>query len=216
MRRGVLALALASACCFAPGGPAFPADFLKPLPPEYLKKVDLKVRRQENDWVKILQSFAFEQTPEEFFHKKSDDRVVIVHKETAKVMGERENFRWLQVEVQFRRYCMATKKKPPEGRLKEYLGGDPKTTWELFWAEILSPDIETIVPMFRCDDRTEVFATFYDEEGKELGTKGALAFAYLIDEGLDRRKMEMLPGEKTYVWFSVPDKAAYWYEWVAK
>jgi len=216
MRRGVLALALASACWVASGGPAFPGDFLKPLPPEYLKKVDLKVRRQENDWVKVLQSFAFEQTPEEFFHKKSDDRVVIVHKETAKVMGERENFRWLQVEVEFQRYCMATKKKPPEGRLKKYLGGDPKTTWELFWAEILSPDIETIVPMFRCDDRAEVFATFYDEDGRELSTKGALAFAYLIDEGLDRRKMEMLPGEKTYVWFSVPDKAVYWYEWVAK
>lgn len=216
MRSIFLVIALTCACCIAPGGLAFPGDFLKPLPPEYLKRVDLKVRRQENDWVKILQSFAFEQTPEEFYHKKSDDRVVIVHKETAKVMGERENFRWLQVEVEFERYCMATKKKPPEGQLKKYLGGDPKTTWELFWAEILSPDIETIVPMFRCDDETEVFATFYDGGGKELSTKGALAFAYLIDEGLDRRKMEMFPGEKTYVWFSVPDKAVYWYEWVSK
>jgi len=216
MRSGFLALALACLYCFAPGGAAFSEDFLKPLPPEYLKKVNLKARRQENEWVRITQSFAFEQTPEDFYHKSSDDRIVVVHKQTAKVMGERENFRWLQVEVQFLRYCTATKKKPPEGRLGKYRGSDPKTMWELFWADILSPDIDSIVPMFRCDDRTEVFATFYDQDGRELNTKGALAFAYLIDEGLDRRKMEMLPGDKTYVWFSVPDKAVYWYEWVPK
>jgi len=216
MRSGFLALVLACVYCFALAGRASSDDFLRPLPPEYLKKVNLKARRQENDWVKILQSFAFEQTPEEFFHKNSDDRTVIVHKQTAKAMGERENFRWLQVEIQFLRYCMATKKAPPEGRLGKYQDSDPKTSWELFWADILAPDIESIVPMFRCDHRTEVFATFYDQEGKELNTHGELAFAYLVDPGLDRRKMEMLPGEKTYVWFSVPDKAVYWYEWVPK
>jgi len=216
MRSGFLAFVLVCVYCLTPGSPPFSGDFLRPLPPEYLKKINLTARRQENDWLKITQSFAFEQTPEEFFHTGSDDRMVVVHKQTAKIMGERENFRWLQVEVQFLRYCMATKKKPPEGRLGKYRGSDPKTTWELFWADILSPDIDSIVPMFRCDDRTEVFATFYDEKGKELNTKGALAFAYIVDEAQDERKMEMLPGDKTYVWFSVPDKAAYWYEWVSK
>jgi len=216
MRTGFPALALACLYCLTVGSPAFSEDFLRPLPPEYLKKVNFKDRRQENDWLRITQSFAFEQTPEEFYHKGSDDRLVIVHKQSARVMGERENLRWLQVEVQFLRYCEATKKKPPEGRLAKYRGSDPKTMWELFWADILAPDIDSIVPMFRCDDRTEVYATFYDQEGRELSTKGALAFAYVIDQDQDKRKMEMLPGEKTYVWFSVPDKAVYWYEWVSK
>lgn len=216
MRNSFQVLVMACVWCLTTWGLAFPEDFLRPLPPEYLKKVDLRERRQENEWLKVTQSFAFEQTPEEFFHKKSDDRAVIIHKQTAKVLGERENFRWLQVEVQFLRYCVATKKKPREGRLAKYKGNDPKTTWELFWADVLAPDIDSIVPMFRCDDRTEVFATFYDPQGQEIATKGALAFAYLIDEDMDERKMEMLPDEKTYVWFSVPDKAAYWYEWVLK
>lgn len=211
-----LALVLVCVCCLAFVKPSCSEDFLRPLPPEFLRKVNLRARCQENDWLKITQSFAFEQTPEEFFHKGSDDRTVVIHKQTAKVMGERENFRWLQVEVRFLRYCAATKKKPPEGRLARYRGSDPKTMWELFWADVLSPDIDTIVPMFRCDDQTEVFASFYDRQGREIGTKGALAFAYLVDEDLDRRKMEMLPGEKTYVWFSVPDRAIYWYEWVSK
>jgi hypothetical protein len=215
MKNGFLALALACAYCFTPGGLAAFDDFLKPLPPEYLKRVDLKVRRQDNDWVKIIQSFAFEQTPEEFFHEGSDDRTVIVRKQTARVMGERENFRWLQVEVQFLRHCTAAKKKPRAGRFARYQGSDPKTTWELFWADILSPDIDSIVPAFRCDAGTEVFATFYDRDGEELDTKGAFAFAYLIDADLERRKMVMSPGEKTYVWFSVPDDAVYWYEWVS-
>ena len=216
MKNGFLALALACAYCLTTGGPAHPEDFLRPLPPEYLKRVDLKVRRQDNDWVKITQSFAFEQTPEEFFHEGSDDRTVIIRKQAARVMGERENFRWLQVEVQFLRHCMATKEKPRKGRFAKYRGSDPKTTWELFWGDILSPDIDSIVPGFRCDPGTEVFATFYDQDGAELDTKGAFAFAYLVDPDLDRRKMEMVPGEKTYVWFSVPDEAVYWYEWVAK
>lgn len=215
MKNGFLALVLTCVYCLTPGGPAFSEDFLGPLTPEYLKKVDLKVRRQDNDWLKITQSFAFEQTPEEFFHEGSDDRAVIVRKQAARAMGERENFRWLQVEVQFLRLCVATKKKPRAGRFAKYRGSDPKTTWELFWADILSPDIDSIVPMFRCDAGTEVFATFYGKDGGELDTKGAFAFAYLIDADLERRKMEMLPGEKTYVWFSVPDEAVYWYEWVA-
>ena len=216
MKNGLLALALACVFCFTLVSLALSEDFLGPLPPEYLKKVDLKVRRQDNDWVKIIQSFAFEQTPEEFFHEGSDNRTVIVRKQTAKVMGERGNFRWLQVEVQFLRPCTATKKEPRGGRFVKYRGSDPKTTWELFWADIFSPDIDSIVPAFRCDPGTEVFATFYDRDGSELDTKGAFAFAYLIDPDIDRRKMEMAPGERTYVWFSVPDEAVYWYEWVAK
>lgn len=216
MKNGFLALALTCACCFAPGSLALSEDFLKPLPPQYLKRVDLKVRRQDNDWVKIIQSFAFEQTPEEFFHEGSDDRTVIVRKQTARVMGERENFRWLQVEVRFLRHCTATKTKPREDRFAKYHGSDPKTTWELFWADILSPDIDSIIPAFRCDADAEVFATFYDQDGGELDTKGAFAYAYLVDADLDRRKMEMMPGETTYVWFSVPDEAVYWYEWVDK
>jgi hypothetical protein len=75
-------------------------------------------------------------------------------------------------------------------------------------------DIE--LPRFRCDYRLRIFVTFLTKEGLEIKTMDEIPYALLLDGNSGKRKTEMLPGERMYVTFLIPDKAKSWKVWVPK
>ena len=75
---------------------------------------------------------------------------------------------------------------------------------------------DLFLPQFRCDYRTKIFATFFSNRGVEIATESTIPWALLLDSSSDRRKTEMVPGETSFVTFSIPDNASNWHIWVPK
>jgi hypothetical protein len=71
------------------------------------------------------------------------------------------------------------------------------------------------IPQFRCDNKIKVFVTFLSA-GNELETVGIIPVAQLINDKFDDKKTLMVSGERTSVFFSIPDKADSWDVWVPK
>jgi hypothetical protein len=68
------------------------------------------------------------------------------------------------------------------------------------------------MPKFRCDYRIKVFPTFYSSIGYEIETQGEIPSAGFKES----QKIEMLPGENTFVTFIIPDEADSWHVWVPR
>jgi hypothetical protein len=224
----VLGSCLMSAAVAFSAGASTPLP--KPLPAKYQANINKAVQLQENEWVKISDAWVDEQTPAEALHLKSDD----------KGFEGMPNFRYLHVQIQFLKPCRASTTGPapdltgsPEAQAVFMIGlinyamnhNEPKERIDAAFREYekhcskhgidsgkLMMDVG--VPRFRCDYRTKLFAVFFDANGIELNTDSKIPIALLIND--NDRQTEILPGEKTYVKFSVPDKAVYWFVWVPK
>jgi hypothetical protein len=176
--------------------------------------INPKVQLQENEWVKVVDSFSYELTPEEFFGKSSDDSIVRMEKDYRRKWGESANFRIIGVDIQFLKPCRASREGPGAAEEQAEQRFLYKETIMEQLSERVGVSMEQPAELrFRCDYRTKTFVTFYDKHGREIKTDGEMPKA-LNDSG--PTKMEMFPGEKTYVSFIVPEKAAYWYVWVPK
>jgi len=76
--------------------------------------------------------------------------------------------------------------------------------------------IDLNIPRFKCDYRNKVFASFYSAKGSEIETRGEYPIAYWTDSNQTKRKIEMLPGETTYVTMYIPKEVKSWEIWVPK
>jgi hypothetical protein len=152
-------------------------------------------------------------------------------------MVKRENFRNLHIKIQFLKPCNATTRmdtisEKPLSRIEEDIAvglliakavdsGNIKEGNKII-PELLKkyPEYyerivtDMLVPIFRCDYRIKVFATFFSAGGYEIKTDGSIPIALWISE--NKRKKEMLPGETTYVSFLIPDDAESWKVWLPK
>jgi len=117
-RKSFLIATLVFGYCLIIVAVVFSVDAIKPLPRQYMKNINQKVQLQENEWVKIVDSSVYEETPEEVFHKQSDDPFIIEHKQDAKKRGYPVNGLRLQVKIQFFHYCMATTLPAPKSNLR--------------------------------------------------------------------------------------------------
>lgn len=206
-----------------------------PLRKEHLSSINPDVQLQDNGWIRIVNQFVKEQTPEEYFRKEKDDPILKSFK--GKI------FKQLHVKIQFLKPCKATtkdeewRKRNPnvslsnlaaeeaqislakglivllqqEGKKKEAeeLLAATEKKYSNFWADY-------VFLKFRCDYRTKVFAIFFSSKGYEIETMSEIPIALLVDEFSQERKTEMLPGEATYVTFLIPDDATSWEVWVPK
>jgi hypothetical protein len=162
-------------------------------------KINQNVQLKENEWTKIVKDFYHEETIGEFNKKHG----------LKKMEGPINNelMRSVIVLVQFLKPCKATSKnddlrsKYSDKSIPDYeLGG-------MF-------SLENMTPRYKCDYRTKIFVTFYDKSGVELDTIGSQPMAPFGED--EKRKYEILPGEKVFDVFSVPSGAAYYYSWVPK
>ena len=87
----------------------------------------------------------------------------------------------------------------------------------------MDPDLDRIIdeyylfPKYACDYRNNIFVSYYNSLGTEIKTEKQLPFVRRGDEINGKRKLEMLPGEETFVtFFGVPDDAVSWKVWVPK
>src|SRR5208282_1575839 len=104
----ICVFALSASLCFGVVVSALAADtVVKPLPPQYMNPINPTVQLQENEWVKVVNSYFYESTPEEFFGKSSDDPIVTIVKKAARDEGRSENFRIIGVDIQFLKPCQA-------------------------------------------------------------------------------------------------------------
>ena len=209
----------------------------KPTSPKgdnYLDKINPEVQLKDNGWLKIVEQYLIE-TPVEEYYKDKKELI-----EALKSSGT-EKVRRLHVQVQFLKPCTATVVRPQLTKESEstallmldifnYASTDGETSEEEL--KILYKDykeycidngidpfefaMNAYLPRFRCDYRTKVFITFYTKEGHEINTEGEHPIALLINKLSEKRKKEMLPSEKTYLTFSVPDNAESWYVWLPK
>jgi len=195
-----------------------------PLGKKYLDKINPEVQLQDNGWIKIINQFV-----EEHPNK------------TLQNIGVKQ----LTVKIQFLKACKATRLKFDFGRKfvdKTPLSPEEHAFFLLKIGAATSKSDEermqsykmyekyceqngidaiefandVIIPKFRCDYRTKVFVTFFAKDGREIKTASKIPFAMLIDSSSNERKTEMLPGEKTYVFFLIPTNAVSWHVWVPK
>lgn len=196
------------------------------------------VRLQENGWIRIVDHFVENLTPEAFYGG-ADDPMVKIHKDmVTQGMINEDIIRKLHIKIEFLKPCNATTRmdtinEKPLSKIEEDIvvglllstaaikTGNEKGSNKVI-AELLRkyPDdygriaIDMIGPIFRCDYRIKVFATFFSAGGYEIKTDGSIPIALWLSE--NKRKTEMLPGETTYVTFLIPDKAKSWKVWVPK
>ena len=122
-------------------------------------------------------------------------------------MGVRkeENFRFLIIEIQFLKYAKAIQiEEEPiiKGTIVYNIFKEvERTTGE----KIIT---ETYVKKFAPDYRFKVMVTFFDENGFAIKEAGDYIRA--------GDKSEVVPGEKDYVLFSIPENAQTWKAWVPK
>lgn len=194
---------------------------------DFLKNKSVDVRVQDNEWLRIMDYFVEEKRMGELdkdFEKIPELRDVITRK--------------LYVKILFLKQCKAKllsdkmKEASSRAEMDKYIGiGIYITGYALLKTEKereeyrakaleLSPDLDKIIeeyylfPKFKCDYRIKVFATFYNSKGTEVKTDEQIPIAYWKDDR--ERKIEMLPGETTYVTFIIPDGATSWDIWLPK
>lgn len=205
------------------------------------------VRLQENGWIRIVDHFVTNLTPEEFYKVSADHPL-------AKMM-KNEKFRVLYIKIEFLKRCIANtideeirkdsmrriEARLPvtnEGQallmlnLSAYAASKAKTESEKEDAQKVYTEfkefctgngidpvqfnMDVSVPRYRCDYRNKVFASFYSAAGHEIETRGEYPIGYWIDSNRTTRKVEMLPGETTYVTMYIDNKAKSWKVWVPK
>jgi hypothetical protein len=195
-----------------------------PVGKKYLSKINPEVQLQDNGWIKIVNQFVGESS-----------------NKTLRPLG----FKELTVKIQFLKPCKATRLKfdiSEKFMDKRPLSPEEQAFFLLKLGVVTSKNdeerikfykiyekyckqngidafefyLDVAVPKFRCDYRIKVFVTFFAKDGCEIETDSAIPFAMLIDSSSNKRKTEMLPGEKTYVTFIVPGNAVSWYIWVPK
>lgn len=177
---------------------------------KYLRKINPEVQLKDNGWLKIVDEFLVEKTPEEFYDEIYSGSPEYRNSETTKKVIELDNkigktYKRIYVQIQFLKPCKATQ--------LMLMVDKPESTDELSGTFV---DTDYLMPKFRCDYRVKVFVTFFSKDGNEIKTNGSRPPALLINSFSKNRKTEMLPGEKTYDTFILPDEAAYWYVWVPK
>jgi hypothetical protein len=196
---------------------------------DFHKNKNVDVRVQDNEWLRIMDYFVEEKRMGELI------------KDFEKIPGLKDVItRKLNVKILFLKQCKA---KLLSDKMKEssskaetdkytgiliYMGGyaelsksGKKKEMEEYRVKALEsmPDLDKIMeeyyffPKFKCDYRTKVFVTFYNALGAEVETAEQVPIAYWKDE---ERKIEMLPGETTYVTFIIPDGATSWDIWLPK
>lgn len=189
------------------------------------KSVDVRV--QDNEWLRIMDYFVEEK------------RMGEMDKDFEKIPGLKDVItKKLYVKILFLKQCKAKllsdkmKEASSRAEMDKYIGiGIYITGYALLKTEKereeyrakaleLSPDLDKIIeeyylfPKFKCDYRIKVFATFYNSKGTEVKTDEQIPIAYWKDDR--ERKIEMLPGETTYVTFIIPDGATSWDIWLPK
>ena len=153
------------------------------------KVINPTVQLQDNGWLKIVDQYIEESTPEEFYN--GDEQAIKRHKEHVKLMGYKtEKIRELNVKIQFLKPCIATteadeyaKEYNPTLDPRVYIpleGGKGKCISLIMkWYnankqgneksdEILKKAVEQcpnimdyITPRFKCDYRFKVFNTTF-------------------------------------------------------
>ena len=196
---------------------------------DFLKNKSVDVRVQDNGWLRIVDYFVEE--------KRMGD----LDKDFEKIPGLKDVItKKLDVKIQFLKQCKAKllsdkiKEASSKAEIDKYTGiliyiwgyaelskSGKKKEMEEFRVKVLEsmPDLDKIMeeyyffPKFKCDYRTKVFVTFYNSLGVEVKTAEQVPIAYWKDE---ERKIEILPGETTYVTFIIPDGATSWDIWLPK
>ena len=74
-------------------------------------------------------------------------------------------------------------------------------------------NLKKILSKFRCNYRLKVFVTFYSKNGVEIETEDTLPSAQFVNDVL---KNVMVPGERMWILFFIPDNAESWKVWVPK
>lgn len=168
------------------------------------------LRLQDNNWLRIIDKFLLKETPEEF-HKQilnlakvaKDEKTIELLGKTIKEETEQGKvYRTLAVEIQFLKPCKATVPDRENDEFSELKTGD----------DIKAPELYEPL-YFKCNYRLKVFATFYSKNGVELETKDTLLSAKYVNNIL---KDMVVPGERMWISFFIPDNAESWKVWVPK
>lgn len=173
------------------------------------KRINKDVQFKENGWLKILSEEYEIQTEKDFYERalKSGQKNFPKPKNPDDISG-----RYLWVNVQFLKPCDATTDKEESNK------------WNKWWTDFLDgkststsyqPMPMIPMPHYKCDYRLKLFITFFNANGTEIKTEGEFINAR-GEEGTNKYKMSIFPGEKTYGMFSVPDNTVYYYTWVPK
>lgn len=197
------------------------------------------VRLQENGWIRIISHFVEEKTLEEIEKEMFGDSY------KSYDWGKKILIRKLHVKIQFLKPCTATthkldklsftpgeKSSPEDLALFEInLNQRAYESKKMSFKEFTEANeracshhgidydkflIDLTIPKFRCDYRIKVFSTFLNQEKVEIESEGIVPIALYTDSSLKVRKIEMLPGETTYVTFGIPDDAKSWKVWAPK
>ena len=212
-----------------------------PLSKEYLSKINPEVQLQDNGWIRIVSTFTEKLTAEEFYGKnlpigfdnKEIDKEKIIKRLHVTIQFLKPCVASTlrpDLSKEFEDHLKTGHPESPKaiafGILVLGVNGTEEERVDNFRAytqyckkvgidsyEFLE-DIS--LPKFRCDYRIKVFVTFFVKKGYELKTDSVIPWAMLIESSSNKRKTEMLPGEKTSVTFIVPDNAEFWYVWVPK
>lgn len=175
------------------------------------KEINPDVQLQNNGWLKIIDQYVEEFTPEEFYN--GNEELIKSHKNSVKLGIAREKKRVLNVKIQFLRPCIATTEME-EFSKKHNPSGDPDALipltgekgkciafiFEYYQTnqankeernEIIKkavnqcPDfLELLTPGFRCDYRLKVFLTSFSPskfKKYEYRTDGFFPKAPVID-----------------------------------
>jgi len=209
------------------------------------KKNISDVRLQENGWIKIVDHFVANLTSEEFYGVSADHPLAKIQGIFRKLYIKIEflkpcvaNTIREEISKESDRRLKAGLPLSTEGEALFYLGlsgyatnkaktESEKKDAEKSFAEFkefctsegIDPDqfvIDVNLPRYKCDYRNKVFASFYSAAGYEIETKGEFPTAYWTDSNRTKRKIEMLPGETTYVTMYIPDEVKSWKVWVPK
>jgi hypothetical protein len=86
------------------------------------KEINPAVQLQNNGWLRIVDQYVAEYSPEEFY--KGDEQLIKMHKESVKMGIAREKIRELNVRIQFLKPCIATTE-VDEWVRKQNPSGDP-------------------------------------------------------------------------------------------
>lgn len=160
-------------------------------------------RRQDNEWVRIVKTFVWNETEEEFHAS--------INRPTPDYLKGKIHCKYLCIYIEFLKFCKATYKESPLDSLKS---NAPQEEFLKAFGESFQP--EYLTPRYKCDYRTTVFATFYDANGIEIETKDNIPMVVVDKKNPNKYKYEVLPGEERFVVFTIPDKATSWKVWVPR
>lgn len=209
------------------------------------KAINHAVQLQDNGWLKIVDQYIEEVTPEDFY--TGNEQLIKMHKDMVKKGIERETMRRLHVKIQFLKPCVATTEADEYFKNKDldatFTVSDEKSNCiDLLFKsynalqqgnkekseEITTKAFEQcpnlmdyMEPCFKCDYRFKVFnTTFTPSKFKKYESS---EFSYFPKAPITdmtgkyiTRKDKMLPGETMWITFYIPNDATSWCVWVPK